>query len=81
MTLASKLVDWSALGQVAYISAGAGLAVALTLCLGIVASMRAQDESASGRGGVALALNAFTVLAVLVVLAAIGVGIYYITQK
>jgi hypothetical protein len=77
MTLASKLVDWSALGQVAYISAAAGLGIGLTLALGVVSRLRAQDE----RGGTAAILNAGTGLAVLVVMAAIGVGIYYITQK
>jgi Na+/melibiose symporter-like transporter len=77
VTIADQLVDWGALGDVILISAIAGLAIATTLGIGIVASLRAQDH----KGGSALALNAVTVVAVVLVAAAIAVGIYYITDK
>jgi hypothetical protein len=73
--LADSIVDWGALGQVAYISAIAGILIAAVLGLGIVSELRAQE------GGNVVALRAVTVVCVAVVAAAIVVGIYYITQK
>ena len=75
--LADALVDWGALLDVVLISTVAGLAIATVLGLGIVSSLRARDT----RGGTALALNAVTVVSVILVGAAIAVGIYYITDK
>jgi hypothetical protein len=74
--IADSIIDWGALGDVILISAVAGLAIALTLGVGIVASLRAQDHK-----GNALALNAVTVVSVLLVAGAIAVGLYYITDK
>ena len=74
--LADSIIDWGALADVILISAFAGLAIALTLGVGIVASLRAQDHK-----GNALALNAVTVISVLLVAAAIAVGLYYIADK
>jgi UPF0716 family protein affecting phage T7 exclusion len=73
---ADSIVDWGALLDVILISAFAGLAIALTLGVGIVASLRAQDHK-----GNALALNAVTVISVLLVAGAIVVGLYYIADK
>ncbi len=75
--LADSIVDWGALAQVAYISAIAGILIALTLGVGIVSSLRAQDREGAG----ALALNAVTVVSVALVAAALVIGIYYITDK
>jgi predicted benzoate:H+ symporter BenE len=75
--LADSIVDWGALAQVAYISAIAGVAIASILGLGIVSSLRAQDR----RGGAALALNAVTVVCVVIVGAALILGVYYMTDK
>jgi UPF0716 family protein affecting phage T7 exclusion len=75
--LADSIVDWGALLQVAYISAIAGVAIASVLGLGIVSSLRAQDR----QGASALALNAITVVCVLVVGTAMVVGIYYMADK
>jgi UPF0716 family protein affecting phage T7 exclusion len=75
--LAEEVIDWGALGDVVLISAVAGIAIATVLGLGVVSSLRAQDT----RGGTALALNAVTVVSVILVAAAIAVGIYYITDK
>ena len=74
--LADSIVDWGALWQVVYISAIAGVAIAAVLGLGIVSSLRAQDR----QGGSTVALNALTVACVLVVGAALIVGVYSITD-
>jgi UPF0716 family protein affecting phage T7 exclusion len=72
----ATIVDWGALLDVILISAFAGLAIALTLGVGIVSSLRAQDHK-----GNALALNAVTVVSIVLVAAAIAVGLYYIADK
>jgi predicted benzoate:H+ symporter BenE len=77
MTLSGSIVDWGALAQVASISAIAGVAIAGVLGLGIVSALRAQDE----RGGSALVLNAVTALCVLVVVGAVGLGLYFVVHK
>ena len=74
--IADSIVDWSALGDVILISALAGLAIATTLGVGIVASLRAQDHK-----GNALALHAVTLVSVVLVAGAIAIGLYYITDK
>jgi UPF0716 family protein affecting phage T7 exclusion len=78
VTIADSIIDWGALWDVILISAIAGIAIATTLGIGVVASLRAQDEKGTGS---ALALNAVTVVSVLLVAAAVVVGIYYITDK
>jgi UPF0716 family protein affecting phage T7 exclusion len=75
--LADSIVDWGALLEVAYISAIAGLAIAAVLGVGIVSSLRAQDT----RGSTALALNGVMVVSVILVAAALVMGIYFITDK
>ena len=81
MILASDLVDWHALGQVIYISAAAGLLISLSMGIAVVASLRAQDDRAAGRDGSAIGLTAVAVVGVVVVVAAVIVGIYYIASK
>jgi hypothetical protein len=73
---ADSIVDWGALLDVILISALAGLAIALTLGVGIVASLRAQDHK-----GNAVALHAVTVVSVVLVAAAIAVGLLFIINK
>ena len=73
---ADPIVDWSALGDVILISAVAGLAIATILGVGIVASLRAQDHK-----GNVMALHAVTIVSVVLVAAAIAVGLYYISDK
>ena len=72
----ATIVDWGALLDVILISAFAGLAIALTLGVGIVSSLRAQDHK-----GNALALNAVTVVSIVLVAGAIAVGLYFIADK
>ncbi len=74
--MTASIVDWGALLDVILISAFAGLAIAVTLGVGVVASLRAQDHK-----GNALALNAVTVISVVLVAGAIAVGLYYIADK
>jgi len=76
--LADSIVDWGALAQVAYISAIAGVAIAAVLGLGVTSSLRAQDQKG---GAAALALNAVTVVCVLVVAAAVVIGILFMVNK
>ena len=76
--LADSIVDWAALAQVAYISAIAGVAIAAVLGLGVTSALRAQDQKG---GAAALALNAVTVLCVLVVGVAVVIGIVYMVDK
>ena len=70
-------IDWGALGEVIWISAISGLLIATVLGAGVVASLRAAD----GDGGSAVALRAVTVISVLIVAAAVVMGIYFITDK
>jgi len=72
----ATIVDWGALLDVILISAFAGLAIALTLGVGIVSSLRAQDHK-----GNAFALNAVTVVSIVLVAGAIAVGLYFIADK
>jgi len=72
----ATIVDWGALLQVIWISAAAGISIALVLGVGIVASLRAQDHK-----GNVLALNAVTVVSVALVAGAIAVGLYFIADK
>ena len=72
----ATIVDWGALLQVIWISAAAGISIALVLGVGIVASLRAQDHK-----GNVLALNAVTVVSVALVAGAIAVGLYFIAHK
>jgi len=72
----ASIVDWGALLDVIAISAAAGLAIAAVLGVGIVASLRAQDHK-----GNTLALNAVTVVSVVLVAGAIVAGLYFIAHK
>jgi UPF0716 family protein affecting phage T7 exclusion len=71
------LIDWHALGQVIYISAIAGIAIASVLGIGITSSLRAQGQ----KGGTALALNAVLAVSILLVAGAVVLGIHFITDK
>ena len=75
--LADSIVDWGALLQVIYISAAAGIAIALVLGVGITASLRAQDSE----GTTAFGLNVVTVISVLLVAAAVVIGIRFMVDK
>jgi hypothetical protein len=78
--LASSLVDWSSLGEAVYTSVAVGLGVLLVAGIGVASSLRAEDERGAGHDGSAVALAGVTVACVLALLAAIGTGIYFLTQ-
>jgi hypothetical protein len=74
--LASPIVDWGSLGKVAIASLAIGVAVTVILALGIAANLIASDETREGQSGASIVgLRALTVLSVVVVLAAIVLGI------
>ena len=75
--LAATIVDWGALLDVAIVSAVVGLAIALTLGVGIASSLRAQERE----GVTALALNAVTVTSVVLVGIAVLVGLHFLADK
>ena len=75
--LATTIVDWGALLDVAIVSAVVGLAIALTLGVGIASSLRAQER----QGVSALALNAVTVTSVVLVGIAVLVGLHFLADK
>jgi len=75
--LAATIVDWGALLDVAIVSAVVGLAIALTLGVGIASSLRAQER----QGVTALALNAVTVTSVVLVGIAVLVGLHFLADK
>ncbi len=75
--LATTIVDWGALLDVAIVSAVVGLAIALTLGVGIASSLRAQER----QGVSALALNAVTVTSVVLVGIAVLAGLHFLADK
>jgi hypothetical protein len=80
MRLAAIDVDWGALLQAAYVSAAFGIGVLAVGGAAVVASLKSQDRRRARQGGY-IALDAVTGAGVLVILAAIALGIYIMTQK
>jgi hypothetical protein len=73
-------VDWGKLLEAAYVSAAFGIGVVLIGGLAVIASLRAQDRRAAGRGG-AVALDLVTAACALAIAAAIVLGIYVMASK
>ena len=73
-------IDWGALLQAAYVSAAFGIGVMAIAGFAVVASLKSQDRKRSGQGGV-LALNAVTGISVVIIGAAIVLGIFIMTSK
>jgi hypothetical protein len=73
-------IDWGALLQAAYVSAAFAIGVMAVAGFAVVASLKAQDRRLSGQSGV-LALNAVTGISVVIIGAAIALGIYIMTHK
>ena len=78
--LATKIVDWSSLGEAVYVSIAVGLGVLLVAAVGVASSLKAQDERGAGRESSAVALGGVTVVCVLGLVGAIAAGIYLLTQ-
>ncbi len=81
MTIATKIVDWAALGDVALISLAIGLTVTTTLAIAVRTALAAQDQSAEGNSGPALVNRVIAGLAVLAALSVFVLGIYEIAAK
>jgi fucose permease len=73
-------IDWGALLQAAYVSAAFGIGVLAVAGFAVVASLKAQDRRESGQSGVQ-ALNAVTGISVVIIGAAIVLGIFIMTNK
>jgi hypothetical protein len=75
MTIASAIVDWSALAQAVYISVGVGLGLLLVAGLAVFSSLKGQDVKAAGNSGEAVAFNVVTGVCVIALVAAVVIGI------
>jgi hypothetical protein len=76
MTFAADIVDWGALWQVVYISAISGILIATVLGVGISASLRSSEPGAN-----AVVLRGVTAISVVIVAAAIVVGLWFMFDK
>jgi hypothetical protein len=80
MKLAAIDIDWGALWQAAYVSAAFGIGVLAVAGAAVVASLKSQDRRRANQGGY-VALDVVTGAGVLVIVAAIALGIYIMTDK
>ena len=70
-------IDWAALGEAAWISVAVGLGVLLVAAMAVTSSLRAQDS----RGGTATVHSALTIVCIVALVAAVILGIYFMTDK
>jgi hypothetical protein len=70
-------IDWAALAEAAWISVAVGLGVLFVAALAVTSSLRAQDS----RGGTATVYSAVSVACVVGLVAAVILGIYFMTDK
>ena len=73
-------IEWDKLFEAAYVSAAFGIGVILVAGGAVIASLRAQDRRRDNMGG-AVALDVVTGACVLLIVAAIALGIYIMTDK
>jgi hypothetical protein len=78
--LAAIDIDWGALWEAAYVSAAFAIGVMGVAGLAVVASLKSQDRRQAHQGGY-VALDVVTGAGVLVIVAAIALGIYIMTDK
>lgn len=78
--IASALVDWHLLGQAVLTSVVFGLGVLVVAGIAVAASLRAQDSRNKGGELAFVGFSAITVIGVLGIAAAIGGGIWVMTQ-
>ena len=80
--LADAIIDWEALGDVVLYSLIAGVTVPAVYALAVLGAARSTDPHRRDRGGIVATLYALlAVIGGLACLAAIGYGIYLMTQK
>jgi hypothetical protein len=80
VSLLAAIVDWDALLTVVWASFAAGIGVTAAYGLVILGGTRAVDLGREGRMGEAALFGVVGVLGVAVVIAAIGFGIYVLTE-
>ena len=81
MALLAEVIDAGDLVQMLWTAAAAGLLVTCSFALALVGSTRALEMQRAGRSGAAAAYAAMGALALLVVVAAIVLGIVVMTTK
>jgi hypothetical protein len=77
----ASIVDWKALGEVVLYSLAAGVGVGAAFSLAIRGSVRLAELRRDGRAPEAAAYALLTVAGLAVSAAAVGYGIYLMTQK
>jgi hypothetical protein len=81
LKLAADVVDWGVLLEMIYSATAAGVGVALAFSLAVAGSTRFADEVRENRMTRAALYGVLAVLSLLVVLAAIVLGIVVMTTK
>lgn len=70
-------IDWGALGEAAWTSVAIGLGVMLVATVAVTSSLRSQDSS----GGTSTAFGALTIVCVVLLVAAVVLGINFMVDK
>jgi uncharacterized membrane protein YhaH (DUF805 family) len=81
MTLFAEVVDWSAVLEVIWVSLLAGIGVTAIFSVGVLGASRAVEARRAGQGASAGAYAVLTLIAFVVVAAAMVFGIVVMTQK
>lgn len=81
MTIASALIDGSALKDVAFVSLSIGLAITFALAIAVRASLLAQDAKDAGEPSKVRLQTLIALTAVFVSVAIFVLGIYEIASK
>ena len=76
----AEIVEWEPLIEAILVSAVFGLAVLAFGGFAVFSSLRAQDERHEGNEAAAIGFSAATVICVLLLAGAIGLGIWAMTQ-
>lgn len=79
--VAATVVDWGALGQVVAYSLIAGIGVPAIYAMAVLGAARSTDPHRRRGGAASAAFAILALIGVAVCLAAIGYGIYLMTQK
>jgi hypothetical protein len=80
VSLLAAIVDWDALLTVVWASLAAGIGVTAAYGLAILGGTRAVDLGREGRSGEAALFGVVGAIGIALVIAAIGVGIFVLTE-
>jgi hypothetical protein len=78
---AASVIDWNALGKVVLYSLVAGLGVPAVYSIAVLGAARSTDAQRERRGGQASVYAIVALVCGVACLAAIGYGVYLLTQK